>query len=254
MRSKVIFIVLAMLLNSGCARINFYDSSPSKSYSGIESAKIQDSNLLLTMIDKGLFEEFAAPADHFYTGSYTSTPRPNTDQKVKTGKSEWKEAYKNHKVVVSGFDKSYEFFVVNNYQKLLKEIDLREPILNSDVSNEITIRVTCIDCNTFGTEEQSLFGKAKASVELKHDFKIIKAALQKVKEREFKEEEAIRLKKEKLEKEVSDCKALEEREAIKVETLKKVNLEEYKAQCIELGFKFGTSDFGNCVLELNNNK
>ena len=30
-----------------------------------------------------------------------------------------------------------------------------------------------------------------------------------------------------------------------------LHLEEFKAQCQELGFKVGTSDFGNCVLQLN---
>ena len=33
-----------------------------------------------------------------------------------------------------------------------------------------------------------------------------------------------------------------------------VNLDEFKAQCKELGFKAGTQDFGNCVLELNEGK
>jgi hypothetical protein len=30
-----------------------------------------------------------------------------------------------------------------------------------------------------------------------------------------------------------------------------LHLEEFKAQCQELGFNVGTSDFGNCVLQLN---
>lgn len=33
-----------------------------------------------------------------------------------------------------------------------------------------------------------------------------------------------------------------------------LHLEEFKAQCQDLGFKAGTSDFGNCVLELNDSK
>ncbi len=33
-----------------------------------------------------------------------------------------------------------------------------------------------------------------------------------------------------------------------------VNLDEFKAQCKELGFKVDTQDFGNCVLELNDAK
>lgn len=33
-----------------------------------------------------------------------------------------------------------------------------------------------------------------------------------------------------------------------------VNLDEFKAQCTQLGFKAGTQDFGNCVLELNEGK
>jgi hypothetical protein len=35
---------------------------------------------------------------------------------------------------------------------------------------------------------------------------------------------------------------------------KPINLENFKAQCKELGFKVGTQDFGNCVLELNDAK
>lgn len=33
-----------------------------------------------------------------------------------------------------------------------------------------------------------------------------------------------------------------------------VNLDEFKAQCKELGFKVDTQDFDNCVLELNEGK
>ena len=33
-----------------------------------------------------------------------------------------------------------------------------------------------------------------------------------------------------------------------------VNLDEFKAQCKALGFKAGTQDFGNCVLQLNESK
>ena len=33
-----------------------------------------------------------------------------------------------------------------------------------------------------------------------------------------------------------------------------INLEQYKTQCKELGFKAGTQDFGNCVLQLNEGK
>jgi hypothetical protein len=33
-----------------------------------------------------------------------------------------------------------------------------------------------------------------------------------------------------------------------------INLEDFKAQCKKLGFKAGTQDFGNCVLELNDSK
>ena len=36
--------------------------------------------------------------------------------------------------------------------------------------------------------------------------------------------------------------------------VKPLNLEDFKAQCKELGFKVGTPDFGNCVLELNDSK
>lgn len=35
---------------------------------------------------------------------------------------------------------------------------------------------------------------------------------------------------------------------------KPINLENFKAQCKEIGFKVGTADFGNCVLELNDAK
>ena len=35
---------------------------------------------------------------------------------------------------------------------------------------------------------------------------------------------------------------------------KPLNLEEFKDQCKQLGFKAGTTDFGNCVLQLNEAK
>ena len=97
-------------------------------------------------------------------------------------------------------------------------IDLSAAILATNLTSTTTLKIRCMDCKDLG----------KKTVELTVDFREVKSKL-----------------------------IGKDSEKIKIETPKKttsVNLDEFKAQCKALGFKAGTQDFGNCVLQLNEGK
>jgi len=189
----------------------FYDLTPSKVFSGIESANLNKAYLTLAMVDNGLFEQYSAPVvdtmrqdqyeAHRFSGTFSPvgmfvwllnpklmnaytfgctarwllSSEPDTTRKVKTGKSEWKAIQKNHRILVSGFDKDYEFEV--NAYKYPVVIDLSTAISNTELPKNTTLKVTCLDCDLLRSEEQDLYNDANASVELGYDFRAVKALL-----------------------------------------------------------------------------
>lgn len=248
---KIAFSILSILISS-CAEMVFYDGTPSKVFSGIEIVQVNGSKLTLTIVDNGLFEEYKAPAinNRSLTGRIINS-WPDTDKKVKTGKSEWKAAQSGHKILVSGFDRIYEFVTPNNYLQKIKEIDLSTPILNTSLPDSTTLKINCVDCNVLAAQEQSMHKNIKSTVETTYDFRTIKESLIKSQNAKLAQEEAIKLEQDKSEKEWKERIDLKEKEDLKAKALKEVNLGEFKTQCKELGFKVGTPDFGNCVLKLN---
>ncbi len=187
----------------------FYDSKPTKVISGIESDQLNGSSLTLKIFDNGLFEQFSAPVvdvirevkyeAHPLTGTFTPVggvvwmfnpklmndytfgcterrflrSEPDETKKVKTGKSEWKDIQRSHKISISGFDKDYEFNIDAN----MKMVDLSSAILNSPLSKNTTLKITCLDCNLASVEEKSLYPNIKMDVVLTHDFRATKLAL-----------------------------------------------------------------------------
>ena len=279
---------------------------PIKQFSGIVSAKKENTNLVLVMSDKTIYEEYSVPVinrlenirhePHYGIGLlsiwvpyfWLANPSAMSDgvfgcidhnimsdeldlsRIVKTGKSEWRDVNKLHRFQVSGFDKEYEFERTPTSATDEIKIDLSDAIRNTDVSNNTTIKVTCLDCNLLGQEEQIQFKDVKKIVELSADFRDIKSTL--VAEEKIKKIEQARLEKEaevnrikaenlrrieqaRLEKEAELQRMIKEKEnlELKKESLG-VPLNDFKIQCKELGFKEGTTDFGNCVLQLNEGK
>jgi hypothetical protein len=238
-------LVLSTLSLVGCATIlseakyttvetkqkNYYEDSdpsdPKKHFISIESVSLNGSKIFLQLVDKSLYEEYSAPVITYlrevrnFIGHIekTTTTKPSVDvtKEVKTGKSEWRniKRYQYHKFLISGFDKDYEFTTSTNPE----EYDLSPYILNTDLTNSTTLKITCLDCGLQGQQEQSLYKDIKKTVELTADFRVIKANLIKIR----KESQG-------------------------------VPLNEFKAQCQTLGFKLGTTEYGNCVLELNETK
>lgn len=229
-----------------------YSNVPSKNFSGIESVMLNKSELTVIPIDKSLYEEYTAPLladlneiDHearpiygvwlsvFTFGIYPSI-RPNEakrltfgctetqlgmpyedlTRKVKTGKTEWRNVKNSHTILISGFDKAYEYL-----KSQTSVYDLSSAILNTDLIKSTTLNITCIDCDLLGPEEQKLYKSAKKTIELTYDFRPIKESL---------------------------LSAERER--------KGAPINEFMEQCRQIGFKVGSADFGNCVLELNESK
>lgn len=190
-------------------KIEFYESTPLKVFSGIESAHLNKSSLNLTITDKGLFEQYSAPAikpmikaqyeAHPFTGTFTPvgifvwlfnptmmnaftfgctettflSPEPDKTRKVKTGKSEWKAIQKSHRILVSGFVKEYEVDVDSNISKV---IDLSSAIASTELTENTILRITCLDCNLPGPQEQN-YKDSKTNIVLTHDFRPIKKSM-----------------------------------------------------------------------------
>lgn len=267
---------------------DFYTITPVKSFSGIESAFLRGSSLILTVIDYGYFEQYSGPVVNQTRETHVEArpflalfgsigtigilplvdPRlmgelavgcteksllssePDTTRQIKTGKSEWKPIKNNHKILVTGFNKDYEF-LVDNKEKKQVEIDLSSQILNSDLAKNTNIKVTCLDCNLLGQEEQALYKNVRTSIELDSDVRAVKASLIQAQKDTLLVEEKGKLEQAKLKKEESDLSALKAKELLQAEKQKqRLPLDEFKTQCKVL-FKENSPDFGDCVLKLN---
>lgn len=287
---------------------SFQESTPIKHFSGIKNVKIESSKLLLSLIDKSLYEEYSTPlvtkldeihhdahpllavvgglfipvvilppfiiatpfliwdkkwrsdffregwASWIYPFTFGCTEKkllsPELDftKKTKTGKSEWRDSPSPHTFLISGFDKDYERDV---YLHSSQDVDIElsnNGILNTELTKNTTVKITCLDCDLLGLEEQNLYKDVKKTVELTADFREIKATL--VAEEKTKEKLQAQLDKEAAIQRISRAK----KDLQRRKETQGVPLSGFKAQCTKLGFKVGTTDFGNCVLELNDSK
>ncbi len=161
-------------------------------------------------------------------------------KKIKTGKTEWKDAEINHKILISGFDKNYEYTIKKN-----SEIDLKPAILSSNLAQKNTLTITCIDCIQQYNIDKSKLNSAKKSTTLTYDFRSLKQKLLKDEEQRLISEQLLAEKKLSIEK----LKLKEERQKEGG-----VPLDDFKNKCLALDFKLGTKDFGDCVLKLNDIK
>jgi hypothetical protein len=254
MFSKKLSIAFSLILStviSGCASTKTYDSTtsskrevyePTKNFSGIETVKLDNSKLSITLIDKTLFEEY----DVFLENGNT---RIDLAKKTKTGKSEWGYVKRPHKIIVLGFDKDYEFIVEPNNNEV--KIDLEPIILNSQLPKNTNLTIRCEDCDLLSIKEQNLFPNIKTDFVLRHDFRLTKLALiETQKNRAVEAEKAMRDKEiatkaqiQKIDVALTPAVAATDESVIS-------NLEEIKTQCAKL-FKPKTDKFGKCVLELS---
>ena len=279
---------------------SFHESTPIKHFSGIKNVKIESSKLLLSLIDKSLYEEYSTPLvtklDEIHhdahpllgvfgltillpiyavatpflgwdkewwskTNPFTGVPNytfgctekkllsPEHDltKKTKTGKTEWRDSPSPHTFLISGFDKDYERDGYHHTSQGV-DIDISKAILNTDLTKKTTVKITCLDCDLLGPEEQNLYKDVKKTVEITADFREIKATL--VAEEKTKEKLQAQL-----DKEAAIQRTIDKKEDLqRRKETQGVPLNKFKAQCTKLGFKVGTTDFGNCVLELNDSK
>ena len=66
----------------------------------------------------------------------------------------WKDTTlkKYHKVVITGFDRDYEFTTTDE-----ESIDLTFAIINSTLTQSTTLKISCIDCEEQNNVAQSTF-------------------------------------------------------------------------------------------------
>jgi hypothetical protein len=216
---------------------------------------------LYALITVGIYPVFW-PSDFLHytfgcTEKTISSSKSDLLRKVKTGKTEWRDTNNRHKFLVSGFDRDYEF---GSYQFELMEygstrlflIDLTKAILATNLTGSTNLKITCIDCDLLGPEEQKLYKDTKKTIELTYDFRSIKESLSIKKAIQDKTEKenirirAIREKEIAIQEQKDNLNAQKERNGAPISR--------FKEQCMQLGFKVGTQDFGNCVLELNDAK
>jgi len=267
-----------------------YELTPKKVFSGIETVKLRDMTLTLSLVNKAYFEEYSTPVidlirvvhyeDHPYraifgtiflagllwvvepdysdfafgcTNKTLLSKEPDTTKKVRTGKSEWRDIESTQRFLVSGFNKDYVFDVyMGSYERLPLNnqalINLSTAIINTDLTNSTTIKITCLDCDLLGQEEQALYKDAKKTVEITSDFRAIKADL-------IVETAKKKVAQVKQDKEAAIQRVVQAKEDLqRKKEAQGVPLNEFKAQCQSLGFKLGSADYGNCVLELNEAK
>lgn len=238
-------------------KTNIEENIPSKNFSGIQSVEITTDGLLVKFIDQDYFEKYSTEQTNIIErtnydahpiggvlggvgfGLFLVSPQDQTDftvgchedkfmskqpdltMKTNIG-HEWHSVKRIHKILVSGFDRDYEFTTGSKYP-----IDLSLVLLSISLSPTTTLKITCLDCNLQDTEAQSNFKDIKTSVTYSGDFRNLKR-LAMVKRELFENTEP----KNKL----------------------TGSFEQFKSQCQELGFKIGTKDYGNCVLDLNENR
>ena len=249
----------------------FYEQELTKNFGGIESIKIIDSKLSLNVINKGFFYEYNAPivkvADVFhypaqpvfggllslasvglwplfaprdfyvFTFGCTSTSSFKSEidktRKIKTGKIEWRNFYQPHKISISGFDKEYTFNIENNFSNIF---DITEPILNTELTNSTSLKITCLDCSLKNITELNSANDIKTSIQLNYDFRPIKSSLIEAKRKAMELQQT----------EKSNLKTTESTN-ISEHTLDPA-IEKAKETCLSLGFK--NEKLGNCVLKL----
>jgi len=260
-----------------------YEQIPSKTFSGIKLVNFHDSKLTLALADKAYFEQYSTPlVDTIHITTYDSHPTRAlmatvmyigipwlitdhfsdlafgcTEQKIlntkpdltiktkeKTGKSEWRDVQKTHKILISGFDKDYERSISWGEA----EYDLSPYILNTDVTKTTIVKIICLDCDLLGVQEQSLYKGIKKTIEITADFRAIKANL-------AIEDRARIAEQTKRDKEAAAQRVIQAKEDLqRRKESQGVSLNGFKSQCELLGFKLGTAAYGNCVLELNEAK
>ena len=176
---------------------------------------------------------------------------PNGHNICRTSGWKYTDSYENnaekingsvlHKFLISGFNRDYEYKGENN-------IDLTQAILATNLTSSTNLKITCLDCDLLGSEEQKLYKSAKKTVELTYDFRPAKESffIEKALQEKVDKENLIK------EKEIAIKEKEEYLNAQKERNGAPIN--RFKEQCMQLGFKAGTQDFGNCVLELNDAK
>ena len=188
---------------------NFYEQLPSSQFSGITSANINDAILTISLVNKEKYKQYSVPlfekyqnttygshpiratmatimyagipwliTDHFSDLAFGCTEQkklniqPDYTKKTSTGKFEYRDNGKPHKISISGFDKDYSFEITN--LGFENRIDLIQPIFNTQITDITTLKITCLDCSFDDVSTQYLTDDIKKTIVMNHDFRPLK--------------------------------------------------------------------------------
>lgn len=241
--------------------ISFYEITPSKILSGIESAELNNEKLILTIENKALFYEYSAPnvknikqisyEAHNLTGTFTPVgsivwlfnpklmndytfgctenqqlgEEVDTSQKYKNGNIKWMDVNKSHKIKISLLDKEYIF---NTNENVTNEIDWTNIILKNNLEKNTEIKIECESCDLLNESEKKLYPTLKKFIFLNTE--------------EFNKNKKI----------ITNKYDTNEKDILyetKHESIIK-NLDSIKEKCKEFGLKPNTDQFGKCILNL----
>lgn len=250
----------------------FYSEKPSERYSGIKYAHINDSTMSIRLKSYGFFEEYVAPtytekklvsyAGHpnkivFFAGTIVFAGLPfilnpktwmenlvgwkeeiSTEVLIKkelgkkTGKSIWQETSGSNDISVNAGGNSRVIHSVDSYHE--HDFALKSDILNGGRISHNIISVSCLNCDLRAAPSglEKLYDKIEFDIDLRE--------LKKRLESEEKKELESRLNSKKAETELGAPRVTDDSPSLKI----------IKTQCNDLGFKLGTKDFGNCVMQL----
>lgn len=196
---------------------DFIDPIPNRRLSAIKSAEVDGVLLVLRTVTKELFIEYRGPVVITVNKTiYDASPicsgivhaltlgmflvwKPIdsaqiaagcTDEEiikkeadgaksVATGKVVWKDASANHKILVSGFAKDYEYEVLFNESQGVDgvvTIDLSTAINQTNFEGVTNLFVKCTTCSFLGEAEQKELENASVNASINFDFRPIKQA------------------------------------------------------------------------------
>jgi hypothetical protein len=253
----------------------FYSDRPSERYSGINYAHINDSTISLRLKSYGFFEEYSAPSyiekkivnygGHgnkivFFAGTILTAglviilnPKTWIENLVgwkeelssevmikkelgqKTGNSIWKQTSETHDLSINFGGKTRVLHSVDSDYE--HDFALKSDVLDINRASPANISISCLTCNLI---------TAPAGLEKLYDrinFDINLLELKKKIEEEDKKELEARLKSAREQSKADSSSIIDDSQP----------LNKFKNQCNELGFKLGSKDFANCVMDLMGN-
>ena len=209
---------------------DFYLSDSTKLFSAIESAKVSDEILTVSIVNKSYHEGYTAPVIVSYSvtkyegdplvsliGTAATLGLPllffpgktlesafgctdyfihkkyiSLNERKLNGKNIWVNQSIDHEIEVNGFDKSYKFKITPNTNFEYK-INLTEAINKSKFSEISRLNIKCLDCNITSSEDAKFLKTNSTETNIDVDFRNIKLKIDLQEKLRLENDEKVRL-------------------------------------------------------------